>query len=63
MKASKDLGIKLEKSLLIGDREKDIKAGMSAGCKTIYLSQNDIKMSDFFVNNHSDLIKLLNKIL
>ena len=63
IKASKDLGIKLERSLLIGDREKDIKAGMSAGCKTIYLSQNDIKMSNFFVNNHSDLIKLLNKIL
>ena len=63
MKASRDLGIKLEKSLLIGDREKDIKAGMSAGCKTIYLSQNDIKMGNFFVSNHSDLIKLLNKIL
>lgn len=34
MRASADLGIDLERSLMIGDRESDLQAGASAGCKT-----------------------------
>ena len=36
-KAAMDWNIDLEKSFLVGDRWKDIDAGESAGCKTVFI--------------------------
>ena len=40
LKAVQDLNIDLEKSLMIGDSEKDVKAAENAGCKGILLNNN-----------------------
>ena len=37
--AGEDWGVRMEGSFMIGDRDKDIEAGRSAGCKTILLRQ------------------------
>jgi D-glycero-D-manno-heptose 1,7-bisphosphate phosphatase len=46
-KAAMDWNIDLEKSFLVGDRWKDIDAGESAGCKTVFIdySYNDLHHS------------------
>ena len=62
-KASNDLDINLTQSFLIGDRKKDIKAGKTAGCKTIYLSNNYSSDSDYCAKNHSELLAILKRIL
>ena len=61
--ARDDHNINLEKSFLIGDRDKDILAGLSAGCRTIHVSKNPFSRANYAVENHLDLIKLLKKIL
>ena len=38
--ASRELGIELERSFMVGDRASDIEAGRAAGCRTIYLRQD-----------------------
>ena len=38
--AAKKWNINLKKSYMIGDRWKDIRAGISAGCKTIFINNN-----------------------
>lgn len=63
LNAAREHNIRLDKSFMIGDREKDILAGASAGCKTIYLSANKDVNADFFIKNHQSLYKLLTKIL
>jgi D-glycero-D-manno-heptose 1,7-bisphosphate phosphatase len=52
--AANEFGIDLTKSIMVGDRWKDIEAGHSAGCKTIllggdYLEQAPNKPADFTV--------------
>lgn len=61
-KASKENNINLIESLMIGDRQKDIQAGKSAGCKTISLSECDLG-ADFYVKNHEQLFSLLKNVL
>ena len=61
--AARENNINLGKSFMIGDREKDITAGASAGCTTIYLTKTKNNDADFFVKNHQSLYKLLSKIL
>lgn len=41
LEAAKDFNIDLTKSWMIGDGENDIKAGKSAGCKTVLIGEND----------------------
>lgn len=43
LKAAKDFNIDLSKSWMIGDGENDVKAGIAAGCKTVFIrnSEND----------------------
>lgn len=40
LKASRDLNIDLNKSFMVGDGENDIKAGKSAGCKTVLIGNS-----------------------
>ena len=40
LKASKDSGILLKESYVIGDRKTDIDAGLKVGCKTIFVNHN-----------------------
>ena len=52
--AGKKWGINLNKSYMIGDRWKDVQAGINAGCKTIFIKNNynenkDVKAS--FITN------------
>ncbi len=62
-KAEKEYLIKLNKSILIGDRLKDIQAGNSVGCKTILLSNNKNLSADYHVFNHKSLEDLLHILL
>ena len=62
IKASLDLNINIKESILVGDREKDIKAGKTAGCKTIFLSNKKLNFANYNVLNHIELIYLLKKI-
>ncbi|MCD7728671.1 MAG: D-glycero-beta-D-manno-heptose 1,7-bisphosphate 7-phosphatase [Clostridia bacterium] len=41
LQAAKDFNINLTKSVMIGDGENDILAGKAAGCKTVYIGQED----------------------
>ena len=63
LNAARENNIQLDKSFMVGDRKKDIIAGASAGCKTIYLSANKDVNADFFVKNHQNFYKLLKKLL
>ena len=40
LEASKKWDIDLKKSYMIGDRWKDVRAGINAGCKTIFINNN-----------------------
>lgn len=40
LQAAKDYDIDLKRSVMIGDRWKDIEAGQRAGCKTVWLNKN-----------------------
>ena len=63
LKASFENNIDLNASFLIGDREKDIQAGINAGCKTVFISDGICDKADFNVINHEQLIFLLKDIL
>ena len=47
LKAAKELNINLNGSIMIGDQEKDIIAGKSAGCKTHLVKNGKIKINSF----------------
>lgn len=58
LQAQKDLNIDLKKSWMIGDKESDMIAGKSAGCKTILISDKNLKTehADFVYKNLSEAI-------
>lgn len=64
--AAKKWSIDLEKSYVIGDRDKDIKAGKTAGCKTFLIRREynkDIKENyDFEINNLKEAVKIIKKL-
>jgi D-glycero-D-manno-heptose 1,7-bisphosphate phosphatase len=35
--AARELGVKLEKSFMVGDRKSDVEAGRAAGCATVFI--------------------------
>lgn len=41
LKAAKDFNIDLSKSWMIGDGENDVKAGIAAGCKTVFIRDSE----------------------
>ena len=55
--------INLEKSILIGDRDKDIIAGNNANCTTIKISNSSSPLANYNVSNHNELINLIKKLL
>ena len=61
--ASKKYNVDLNSSFMIGDRNKDIYAGINAGTKTIFLSNKSMGKENYLCVNHGDLIELLEKIL
>ena len=63
LNASAENSIILKESFMIGDRDKDIQAGIAAGCKTIFLSRNINNHADFNVSSHQELYELLLEIL
>ena len=61
--ASKKYNIDLNSSFMIGDRNKDIYAGLNAGTKTIFLANESMGHENYLCRGHKELIKLLEKIL
>ncbi len=66
-KAGKKWNIEFEKSYMIGDRWKDIEAGASMNCRTIYIDYNydepKPKLYDYKFNSISKMIKEIGKII
>ncbi|MFA5104546.1 MAG: HAD family hydrolase, partial [Candidatus Margulisiibacteriota bacterium] len=46
LKAAKELGLDLSRSFMIGDRYKDIEAGINAGCKTVLVPTAGVKNAE-----------------
>ena len=59
LKAAKELKINLNQSILIGDQETDIEAGIKAGCKTILISKTKNKRADFTAKNLLEASKII----
>ena len=63
IEASRELNIDLKNSYMVGDRWRDLGAGINAGCKTILMetqSVEDIKFKpDYRVTNLNDLLKII----
>jgi D-glycero-D-manno-heptose 1,7-bisphosphate phosphatase len=61
--AAKKYDIELSRSYMIGDRWKDIEAGRSAGCKTIFIdygySEKQPKFVDYRVGSLSEAAKVI----
>ena len=66
LKAAEKWNLDLKKSFMIGDRWKDIEAGNSAGCQTIFLdyNYNEKKPSDpsFVSNSLLNAAKIIQKL-
>lgn len=60
LKAAKDYNIDLSQSWMIGDGENDIKAGLSAGCKTALIGEEDYGQ-DLTVNSLINFVKAVLK--
>ena len=50
LQAAKELDIELEKSVMIGDSQKDIDAAQSVGCKAVLIKNNE-RLIDIVKNN------------
>ena len=65
--AAKKWNIDLKKSFLIGDRWKDIEAGNSVECKTIYIDYNYDEKKPILYNykfyNIQNMVKKMKKII
>ena len=61
--AKKKWSIELRKSFLIGDRNKDIKAGLSAGVKTIFLDNNYKEKKPIFSHYKIKKLKDIKKVI
>ena len=60
LQAAADMNIDLKNSWMIGDSERDLVAGKNAGCKTIFISEQDSQYADFCAKNLYDAV---NKIM
>ena len=65
LKAASKYNIDLTKSYMVGDGENDIKAGVAAGCKTVFLT-NEKKHMDLEVQPdyiYNSLLEFVNKVI
>jgi len=63
LQASKDLNIDISRSYLVWDKEKDVLAGIKAGCKLNFLISSDDKFNLWnivTISNFSDILKYIN---
>ena len=60
LEASRDLGIDVKKSYLVGDRWRDIVAGNSAGCKSIFVDHSFLEKQP--QNYYSKVSSLLDAV-
>mgnify|MGYP003950796957 CR=1 FL=1 len=58
LKLTKKYSINLSRSFMIGDRASDIKCGILAGCKTIFINRN---YSEKKPNNQDFTVESMNK--
>ena len=59
LKAAEDMNIDLKNSWMIGDSKRDIDAGKNAGCKTIFISQENTTGADFVAKNLEQAVKII----
>lgn len=63
LSAASKFSIDLEKSFFVGDRKKDIDAGLSANCKTIFIDYNYNEEkplnADYYCRSLYDAVKLI----
>ena len=57
LQAAEDFNIDLSQSFMIGDSESDIKAGKAAGCKTVFIGEEDYEQ-EFTVGSLKEYIDL-----
>lgn len=55
--AAEDLRIDLSRSWMVGDQERDVAAGQSAGCRTILLEADDAKLRDARASSAADFVE------
>jgi len=65
LRGSRDLGIDLDRSILVGDSDRDVHAGTAAGCRTVFV-RNAFNADEAtrcsperYVNNLSEILPLL----
>jgi histidinol-phosphate phosphatase family protein len=65
LRGSQDLNIALDRSIFVGDSDRDVRAGASAGCRTVFI-RNEYNAAEagccspeFVVNNLSEILPLL----
>jgi D,D-heptose 1,7-bisphosphate phosphatase len=62
LQASAELGISLDRSVMVGDSESDVEAGMSAGCRTVMLNNEwspmgtTVRLADYETNSITDAV-------
>ena len=63
LKAQKDFNIDLSKSWMIGDSERDMQAGKTAGCKTILVNNETLKtdLADYVCHDVNEAVDLILK--
>ena len=59
IKAAEDFNIDLSQSWMIGDGENDVKAGIAAGCKSIYLSEETENTASLEAHSLADAIRMV----
>lgn len=64
LNAAERHNIDLAASWMIGDSERDIEAGLTAGCRTIIVNPvDDVTAADFKVSDMSELVSMIDGIL
>jgi phosphoglycolate phosphatase-like HAD superfamily hydrolase len=64
-RAARDLNLCAERSLMVGDSDRDVAAGQSAGCRTVFIhnqynaAEAERCRPDAFVNRISEIGSLL----